>query len=250
MDNSSSGILLQSGGQVTMSSREIAELTGKDHKNVIRDIRELFTALKIEPSEFSATYRDVTGRGLPLFNLPKRECLVLVSGYSVALRAKIIDRWMELEAGVQVRPLTTTETLIQMLQLQAAVERRQEEQGRAIASLEDKVALVEATQLLSSRPANSESITHIRQRIGSKFGLSSDIIDFVLRQSPYAPKPAGNVRNDHSSADGATYTVWWQRDVTAVFNRFLNECKPVTQFMHTHPFIDGRFRVARKEVVA
>lgn len=84
---------------LTMSSREIAELTGKEHKNVIRDIRDLLSGLKIEPSEFEGTYKDVTGRTLPCFNLPKRECLVLVSGYSIELRARIIDRWMELEQG-------------------------------------------------------------------------------------------------------------------------------------------------------
>lgn len=237
-------------GPLTMSSLEIAELCSKEHKNVIRDVRELLAGLKIEPSEFSGNYQDKTGRSLPCFNLPKRECLILVSGYSVELRAKIIDRWMELEAVVAPRMPTTTETLIQMLQLQAEVERRQEEQGKAIAMLEDKVALVEAVQLLPSRPTSSESIVHIRKRIGGIYGLSAGIVDYVVRQSPYAPKPAGNVRNQHEHADGSAYTVWWKKDVTAVFSRFIGECVPETQFMHTHPFIDGRFRVAKKVVVA
>ncbi|WP_375690098.1 Rha family transcriptional regulator, partial [Bartonella sp. AP57NXGY] len=32
----------------TMSSREIAELCGKEHRNVMRDIRQILTELKIE----------------------------------------------------------------------------------------------------------------------------------------------------------------------------------------------------------
>lgn len=83
-----------------MSSREIAELTGKMHKNVMRDISAMLTGLKSEPSDFEGSYIDPTGRTLPCFNLPKRETMILVSGYSIPLRARIIDRWMELEAAV------------------------------------------------------------------------------------------------------------------------------------------------------
>ncbi len=81
----------------TMSSLEIAELTGKEHRNVIRDIRNMLNQLEIPSAQFCAQYKDRIGRSLVMFNLPKRETLILVSGYSVAMRARIIDRWQELE---------------------------------------------------------------------------------------------------------------------------------------------------------
>lgn len=81
----------------TMSSREIAKLTGKRHDNVMSDIRIMFESLDIQSPEFLGDYKDSKGRTYPQFNLPKRETLILVSGYNIALRAKIIDRWIELE---------------------------------------------------------------------------------------------------------------------------------------------------------
>lgn len=87
------------GGNPTMSSREIAELTGKQHKHVLADIRKMLGDLKIQPAEFSARYLDAKGEARECFNLPKRESLILVSGYSVDLRARIIDRWEALESG-------------------------------------------------------------------------------------------------------------------------------------------------------
>lgn len=81
----------------TMSSVEIAEITGKEHYNVIRDIRTLLeqgvAALNFEAS----TYKDANQRNRPCFNLTKKGCLILASGYDAKLREKIIDRWEELE---------------------------------------------------------------------------------------------------------------------------------------------------------
>jgi hypothetical protein len=86
----------------TMSSREIAELTGKEHKNVLADIRKMLDELGKAAADFSAVAHvpgpNGSNRKVEVYNLPKRETLILVSGYSVAMRAKIIDRWQELEA--------------------------------------------------------------------------------------------------------------------------------------------------------
>ncbi|WP_082779055.1 Rha family transcriptional regulator [Burkholderia sp. PAMC 28687] len=79
-----------------MSSREIAERTHKQHKNVLADIRKMIEGLDLTLADFSADLADGYGRLQPGYNLPKRECMILVSGYNVRLRAAIVDRWQEL----------------------------------------------------------------------------------------------------------------------------------------------------------
>lgn len=90
--------LIASGAARTMSSREIAELTEKEHFNVLADIRKMLTDLGIADLSFQGSYTDATGRRLPLFNLPEDLTITLVSGYSVQMRHRIVKRWQELEA--------------------------------------------------------------------------------------------------------------------------------------------------------
>ena len=87
----------------TMSSLEIAKLTGKEHSNVMRDIRVFLEAIGQEKmaSEIEAIYTDAYGREKPCYNLPKRECLGLAARYDVNLQMAIIDRWAELETKEQ-----------------------------------------------------------------------------------------------------------------------------------------------------
>ena len=82
-----------------MDSRNIAELTGKNHADVCRDVRKMLDELGEDESKFASVYQGGNGEDRRCYVLPKRECLILASGYSVVLRAKIIDRWAELEAG-------------------------------------------------------------------------------------------------------------------------------------------------------
>jgi len=86
---------------VTMTTMMIAELTGKRHDHIIRDYENQCKELGPGPPKFGVLDR-INNLGFKVqdkyYNLPKRESLILVSGYSAKMRAAIIDRWIELEA--------------------------------------------------------------------------------------------------------------------------------------------------------
>ncbi|MGG2141214.1 phage antirepressor KilAC domain-containing protein [Symbiopectobacterium sp. RP] len=105
----------------TMSSREIADLVRKEHKNVLRVIRDLIgggiLAAQIEPLKFE--YR---GQQFDYYELNKRDSLVLVARLSPEFTAAVVDRWQELESLTQL----PTDYLSALKALTAEVEQRQQ----------------------------------------------------------------------------------------------------------------------------
>lgn len=83
--------------QKGMTSLEIAEVTGKQHAHVMRDIRNLLSQGVAESNFGLGSYTDANGQERPLFNLTPKGCLILASGYDAVLREKIIDRLEYLE---------------------------------------------------------------------------------------------------------------------------------------------------------
>ncbi|MBX4336395.1 Rha family transcriptional regulator [Bartonella raoultii] len=169
----------------TMSSIEIAELCSKKHKNVMRDIKQIFSELKFEPAKFLSSYIDEQGKTRPCYNLPKRECLILVSGYSTVLRAKIIDRWQELEKQVATPQVdySKPEALLGVLNhLQSQIEQK----DHVIAELAPKAealeglkrsdglfGLIEAAKMLEVQPKDLSD--YLRKH------------DWVYRRAPGGP---------------------------------------------------------------
>lgn len=89
----------------TMSSLEISKMTGKRHSDVLESIRKVLIEVEIEPAEFSARYKDGKGEERPCYNLPRRECDLVIAGYSAKYRLAIIDRWQELEKKPVIDPM-------------------------------------------------------------------------------------------------------------------------------------------------
>lgn len=128
------------GAARTMSSREIAELTEKNHADVLRDIRNMLEQLGLTASSFAGSYKDSTGRTLPAFDLPEDLTITLVSGYSVQMRHRIVRRWQELEAGAAP---AIPQTYAAALRLAAEQAERIEQQAAALALAAPKVEFVD-----------------------------------------------------------------------------------------------------------
>ena len=126
----------------TMSSREIAELCGKEHRHVCRDIRayvgaivqmergidvrsmdwdgkegvELFGHTPIGGVTMKYEVNPQNKQTYPVYYLDKNATLTIITGYSILFRKRIIDRWQQLEQATTPRlPTTYLEALEALL---------------------------------------------------------------------------------------------------------------------------------------
>ena len=121
-----------------MSSREIAEITGKQHAHVMRDLRSTLDSIaesKNGLGVYEANYLDSNGQQRPMYLLDKKATLLIVSGYDVNLRLAIINRWEELETQNATKlPSTYIEALESLIlaekQKEALLLESQEKQAR------------------------------------------------------------------------------------------------------------------------
>lgn len=87
----------------TMTSLEIAEVTGKRHSDVLEAIRNMENAwVKVAQRKFPlGSYKDANNQDRPCYILNKTECLYVATKFNDEARAKLVLRWEELENQVR-----------------------------------------------------------------------------------------------------------------------------------------------------
>lgn len=100
-----------------MTSREIAEIAGKPHSDLLKAIRLMEVSwIKVNGGNFSLVeYTDAKGEKRPMYKLTKTECLYIATKFNDEARAKLVIRWEELETkerqNVPALPQTYLEAL-------------------------------------------------------------------------------------------------------------------------------------------
>lgn len=184
----------------TMTSLEIADVTGKQHAHIMRDIRKLLEQ-GVSESNFGLTsYQQAQPNGgkkdVPMYQLTKKGCLILASGYDALLREKIINRWEELETKERSQyqvPQSFAEALMLAAKQQERIEEQQKqleanskeivELNGAIAEMEPKVTYVD--MILASK----ETVT--TTQIAQDYGQSAKAFNVLLRNFGVQHKVGG-----------------------------------------------------------
>lgn len=148
----------------TMSTEEIAELCGARHNDVANTVARLYEQGVLRDRR--KTPRVVTtgqgGRPKEVFDLTYRDCMVVVSGYKPEVRARIIDRWLELEKTATPQ---LPQTFAQALRLAAEQAEVIEQQSAQLALAAPKVEFVERFVESSS---GSKGFREVCKLLGAK----------------------------------------------------------------------------------
>lgn len=127
----------------TMTSREIADFTGKRHSDVMEAIRTMEDAwVKIGQRNFPLIYyTDQLNRKQPQYELGKKECLYIATKFNDEARAKLIIRWEQLETQYRL-PQSFSEALL----LAAKQAEELEQKDRQLQEQKPKVLFAEAVE--------------------------------------------------------------------------------------------------------
>ena len=139
---------------LTMSSREMSELTGKRHDSVKRTIEAL--AFKTDKNGDPAPvigvpqiveYLDTLGRPANEYHVSKRDSFVVVAQLCPEFTARIVDRWQELEAQQAKVPELSTMDILQIAM--------ESERGRLLAIEQRDHAIQTKAQIGAQREATA-----------------------------------------------------------------------------------------------
>ena len=169
-----------------MTSVEIAEVTGKNHAHIMRDIRNLLSQGVNESNFGLVEYTDKKGERRPCYELTKKGCLILASGYDALLREKIINRWEELETKERTGGFVVPQTFSQALMLAAKQQEQIEEQRAALAQQGEEIVKL-SNEVMTMKPKatyydlilNNPSTVTITQ-IAQDYGMSAKKFNQIL----------------------------------------------------------------------
>ena len=150
----------------TMSSREIAELVGSRHADVMRTIDRLIEKKVVLGCTPSAYTHEQNGQPYAQYLVSKRDSFVVVAQLCPEFTAALVDRWQELEAQAkQPRELSRMDLIQMALASEQETLRVTAERDLAIATKALIGSKREATAMATAS-AKSREVATLRAQLG------------------------------------------------------------------------------------
>jgi Rha family phage regulatory protein len=203
-----------------MSSKEIADLTGKRHDNVLAAIREMEPAWeKVTHLKFKASeYTDSTGRKLPMYQLNKTECLYVATKFNDEARAKLVIRWEQLETEKHKLPQTFSEALMLAAQQAEQLELQQKQLREAAPKVEyhdsvlQSVSTYTMTQVAKELGMSAVALEKKLHEGGIMFRQSGQWILYAKYQGEgYTKSRTHHYAHSDGTTGTNTITVWTEK---------------------------------------
>jgi len=235
-------------GEQTMSSKEIAELTGKRHDNVLRDCDKLnkkYENLHLLKIEETFIVRNLpTGGEIndKVYLLTKMQCFDLMTGYNTELRIKVNRRWAELEEEKmrrekEVRVIEPTEYDRELLEV-----RKIEANAKLLDAIRATITNPIHKEILTSKFFSDERFSLPLPEVGEKSYSATELSSMIQKKYGLnlSANKIGRIANDNNLKT-SEYGIF-------LYDKSKYSEKTVESFKYYEKSIDEIVRLFRLEV--
>lgn len=225
-----------------MTSLQVAEITGKEHKNVLRDIRNMEASwVKVNGRRFELVdYIDAKGEKRPCYSLTKTECLYIATKFNDEARAKLVLRWEELEKAKSFvtlpdfsNPAEAARAWADQYEKTKAAEKEMIALSKTMAVMEPKVsyydkilnskATVTVTQIAQDYGLSAKALNDILQRLGIQHKVNGQWILYAPHISQgYVHSKSISITHADGTQGTKLNTEWTQKGRLFLYNELKN----------------------------
>ena len=224
--------------QVITSSRQVAECFGKEHKNVLRDIKEILAAQNSATRFFYETTFENRGKQYPMYLMNRDGFSLLVMGFTgreaLQWKIKYIEAFNDMEKYLKQLQVSNVDKKI----LDCKYDEVQMEKSKLWLELADKVDIKEYKQMAKSYAFNTlagsnvlplpevKELTYSATEVGEIFGVSKNKIGSLANKHNLKTDEYGKYFYDKSRySNKEVQTFRYNRKAIEVFRSLLGGVK-------------------------
>lgn len=224
--------------QVVVSSRQVAECFGKEHKNVLRDIKEILAAQNSATRFFYETTFENRGKQYPMYLMNRDGFSLLVMGFTgreaLQWKIKYIEAFNDMEKYLKQLQVSSVDKKI----LDCKYDEVQMEKSKLWLELADKVDIKEYKQMAKSYAFNTlagsnvlplpevKELTYSATEVGEIFGVSKNKIGSLANKHNLKTDEYGKYFYDKSRySNKEVQTFRYNRKAIEVFKSLLGGAK-------------------------